>query len=109
MQTNHNGNSQLNPYLLKEILEATPQQLILKIYDLAIISCRKENLVKANGSIQALANALNFENKEAAKISIGLLRLYKFCQEKVRENNFNIVIKILSELREAWSKAFVNI
>ena len=66
-------------------------------------------MVKANGAIQALANALNFENEDAAKISIGLLKLYKFCQEQVRSNNYDITIKVLSELRETWSDAFTKI
>jgi len=98
----------MNPYLVKDILEATPQQLVIKLYDLALISCKKEDLRKTNSAIQALSNALNFADENAAEISAGLLRLYKFCQDQMRQGNYNIVIRILSELRDGWITAFSN-
>ena len=106
--TQSNRNSNMNPYLVKDILEATPQQLVIKLYDLALISCKKEDLRKTNSAIQALTNALNFADENAAEISAGLLRLYKFCQDQMRQGNYNIVIRILSELRDGWITAFSN-
>jgi len=100
--------SSMNPYLVKDISEATPQQLVIKLYDLALISCKKEDLRRTNNAVQALINALNFEDENAAEISTGLLKLYKFCQDQMRQANYNIVIRILSELRESWITAFSN-
>jgi len=100
--------SSMNPYLVKDISEATPQQLVIKLYDLALISCKKEDLRRTNNAVQALINALNFEDENAAEISAGLLKLYKFCQDQMRQANYNIVIRILSELRESWITAFSN-
>ncbi len=95
-----------NQYLVKEILEATPEQLILKIYDFAILNCQRKNLAKVNAAINELIKALSFEGDDVKEISIGLLKLYQFCQDQARKNNYEIVIKILSELRDTWIKAF---
>lgn len=98
--------NRLNPYLLKEILEATPQQLLIKTFDFAIVNCQRHNLEKTNAALQQLINALSFETEEVKNISIGFLRLYTYCQDQMRKKNYDEVIKILTELRNEWMKAF---
>jgi flagellar protein FliS len=99
----------LNQYLVKEIMEATPQQLLLKIYDAAIVNCQKKDLLRTNNTIQQLINSLRFDTDEVKEISQGLLRLYLFCQDEMRKKNYQLVYKILSDLRESWSKAFSSL
>jgi flagellar protein FliS len=94
----------LNQYLLKEIMEATPKQLIIKVYDIAIVSCKKQDFMRANNAIQVLINSLRFEGEGVKEISTGLLRLYLFCQEQTRKKNFELATSILSELRDTWLK-----
>jgi flagellar protein FliS len=101
-----NKPNRINQYLLKEIMEATPQQLLIKVYDFAIINCRKQDMSKTNDAIQLLINALKFDNEETAKVAAGLLRLYQYCQEEMRQKNYDLVYKILSELRETWISTF---
>lgn len=98
--------NRINQYLFKEIMEATPKQLVLKIYDVAVINCQRKNLEKTNQAIQELINSLRFDNDEVKEVSMGLLRLYLFCQDQTRKGNFDIVYQILSELRDSWIKAF---
>ncbi len=98
--------NKLNPYLIKEIIEATPQQLLIKIYDFAIVNCQRQNLEKTNAALQQLINALSFETEEVKDISIGFLKLYLYCQNQMRKKNYDEVIKILTELRDEWMKAF---
>lgn len=100
------NSNRLNPYLVKEILEATPQQLLIKIYDFAIVNCQRHNLEKTNAALQQLINALSFEPAEVQTISIGFLNLYRYCQDQMRKKNYKEVIKILTELRNEWMKAF---
>lgn len=95
-------NNKLNPYLVKEILDATPQQLIIKVYDFAIVNCQKKNIEKTNKAIQELINALRFDDERFREFSIGLLNLYHFCQEEVRNRNFETAQRFLTELRESW-------
>lgn len=100
------GLNKVNQYLAKEILEATPQQLLIKIYDFAIVNCQRHDMVKTNNAIQELINSLSFEGPEVKEISTGLLRLYKYCQDQMRAENYDVVHKILSELRDTWTSAF---
>lgn len=100
------GVNKVNQYLVKEILEATPQQLLLKIYDFAIANCQKHDMLRTNNALQELINSLSFEGEAVKEVSVGLLRLYKYCQDQMRAQNYDVVYKILTELRETWIDAF---
>lgn len=105
-QYQYTASNRANAYLVKEILDADSKKLLLKIYDFAIVNCQKENMAKTNSALGVLIKALNFETPETKEISIGLLRLYQYCQEQMRQKNFKIVLEILTGLRETWSTAF---
>ena len=97
----------VNQYLTKEILEATPQQLLIKVYDYAILNCQRNDLAKTNSALQELMNALRFDGDEASKeFSLGLMKLYQFCQEQMRKGNSTVVHGILTELRDGWLEIF---
>ena len=100
------NSNRINNYLVKEILESTPQQLLIKIYDFAILNCQRKNLAKTNRALQELINSLRWDSEEVAKISSGLNSLYQYCQDEMRNKNYDIVLKILTELRESWLTAF---
>ncbi len=95
----------VNQYLIKEIIDASPEKLLLKVYDFAIVQVQRRNLEKTNKALQELINALDFSREETKEIAMGLLKLYKFCQEKMREKDYDIVYKILTELRDTWNEA----
>ena len=99
-------NSRANAYLANEILDASPEKLLLKIYDFAIAHCKNKNLEKTNKALMTLITGLRFDDEESAEISIGLKRLYEFCQDQMRQKNYDIVEKILVELRTTWVSAF---
>lgn len=99
------GYQNVNQYLVKEIMDASPEELLLKVYDFAIAKASQHNLEKANKAVQTLIDGLNYSGDDVKEISIGLLRLYKFCQDKMREKDYDIVVKILTELRESWIEA----
>ncbi|MGD8777583.1 MAG: flagellar protein FliS [Ignavibacteria bacterium] len=95
-----------NAYLVKEVLEATPQKLLLKIFDFAILHCKKGDVYRTNNALSELINSLNFEDEKARELSIQLLRLYQFSQEEMRKQNIEVVLKILTTLRETWANVF---
>ena len=103
---NNTYNNRANAYLANEILDASPQKLLIKVYDFAIAQCRNKNLEKTNKALMTLSSVLRFDTEESAEISNGLKRLYEFCQDQMREKNYEIVEQILSELRETWISAF---
>lgn len=100
--------NKLNKYLTNDIVSASPEQLIMKVYDFAILQCQRNNMLKTNEAIQVLINSLNFEDPQAKEISVGLLKLYHFCQEQMRKNKTDIVLQILTELRDTWRLALLN-
>lgn len=95
-----------NAYLVKEILESTPQRLLLKVYDYAIVSCQKNDMAKTNNAISELIKALNFEHPEAKEVSAGLMRLYQYAQDEMRKGNNEMTLQILTELRNTWQTIF---
>ncbi|MFH0734119.1 MAG: flagellar protein FliS [bacterium] len=95
-------NNKANAYLTKEILDATQEKLLLKVYDFAIVNCQRGDLEKTNKAITQLINALNFDDEKAREISAGLYRLYEFAQDQMRKGKNEITLKILSDLREVW-------
>ena len=94
--------SKLNPYLVQKILTASPVQLIIYIYDVAISSCARNDKIKSSEAVQDLINALNFEHKD---IAITFYRIYNVILNKIHKNKFQEAKDMLSELRETWQKA----
>ena len=108
MYTANAYSNKTNSYLVNQINNASPQQLIMKVYDFAIINCQKNEMIKTNEALQVLINALNFDDPSAREISNGLLRLYQYCQDQMRKQNTGVVLKILKELRDTWNSSMKN-
>ncbi|MCW8850075.1 MAG: flagellar protein FliS [Melioribacteraceae bacterium] len=102
------NNNRANAYLTNEIMNASPQKLIMKIYDFAILQCKNENLEKTNRALTELISALRFDGDEVSEISMGLKKLYEFCQDQMRKKNYDIVLQILTDLRETWNSAIIS-
>lgn len=98
--------NKLNTYLANDILNSSPEKLLIKVYDFAIVNCQKNDIIKTNDAIQQLINALRYDTEEVSAISTGLLRLYQFCQDQMRKHNYELVKEILSQLRETWLNVF---
>ncbi|HOP49094.1 MAG TPA: flagellar protein FliS [Ignavibacteriales bacterium] len=99
-------NQNVNRYLENEILDAPQEVLILKVYDFAIANAKQKNIEKTNKAIQVLIDSLNFKDEEATQMSMDLFNLYRFCQDQTRKRNFDLVEKMLSELRNTWEQVF---
>jgi len=103
--TQHN---RLNQYLVKQILDSSPEQIIIKIYDFAILNCARKDLIKTTKALQELINSLRYDDDGAKEISIGLLKIYRYCQEEARKGNFDFVQQALTELRDTWINSLKN-
>ncbi len=90
-------------YKRNEIMGLTPVQLILRVFDYVIVNSKKHDSAKVNAGLTQLIAALNFDYKD---VSLGLFRLYRYCQDQSRKGNFEEVEKHISELRSAWAEAF---
>ena len=93
----------IDTYHQNSILNASPTELVLKLFDLAILSIRKDDYQRANLALTELIAALNFEYQEE---SMGLFKLYRYCQECLYKGKTKEPLEILMELRDTWAEAF---
>lgn len=92
-----------NPYLVQKVLTASPEQLVVYIFDAAIIACGREDKMKASQAVQALINSLNFDSDR--NIAVKFFQIYHYILNKINAENFDEARKLLDELRKTWSEA----
>jgi flagellin-specific chaperone FliS len=90
-------------YLEQEVMSWSKEKIILKMYDLFIISCKKKDNAKMSRVLVELMGALDFEYEETAT---RLYRLYEYCQRCVFQRKYDEALHIISELRDSWAEAF---
>lgn len=100
---NKHNQKNIHFYLENQILNAKPEELILKVYDFILVNMKAKNYSKANAGLVELIAALNFDYQE---ISLGFFRLYVYCQELIRKEKWDEAYSIIKELRDTWAKAF---
>ncbi len=96
-----NGN--VPSYIEQEVLSWSKEKIILKMYDLFIVSCKRKDLQKMSKVLIELMGALNFEYEET---STRLYRLYEYCQRCIFQKKFDEALYIIKELRDTWALAF---
>ena len=90
-------------YLEQEVFSWSKEKIILKMYDLFIVSCKKKDVQKMSKVLIELMGSLNFEYEETAT---RLYRLYEYCQRCIFQRKLDEALYIIQELRLAWAKAF---
>ncbi len=91
-------------YQEQAIKNASPTELITKLYDFAIRACHQKDEEKLQDVLQALIESLNFD----FEISDSLYKLYEYCQRQAREKEFDEICELLESLRETWTREVVN-
>jgi flagellin-specific chaperone FliS len=90
-------------YLEQEVLSWSPEKIILKTYDLFLVSARRGDEQRMRRILAELINALNFDYGELPQ---RLLRLYEYCQRCVAMRRYEDAATIIAGLRQAWAEAF---
>ena len=90
-----------NQYRKQDVMSASPLRLVIMTYDLAIRACEQQDFAKAAKTISALRDALDLDYPE---VSAGLFRLYQWCLDCIRKNDYASAITTLTELRGAWAE-----
>ncbi len=96
-----------NEYQRQEILSASPLQLVIKLYDIAIASCFQNDRVRLRKALVELIASLNMD--EGGEFSGRLFRLYEFCMDESVSGDLDEVRSILTELRETWNSRKLRI
>ena len=90
-------------YIEQEVYSWSKEKIILKMYDLFIVSCKRQDVQKMSRVLIELMGALNFEYEDTAT---RLYRLYEYCQRLIFQKKFDEALFIIKELRDAWQRAF---
>lgn len=90
-------------YLEQEVLSWSKEKIILKMYDLFIVSCKRNDVQKMSRVLIELMGSLNFEYEDT---STRLYRLYEYCQRCVFQKKYDEALHIIQELRDTWAIAF---
>jgi len=86
----------------QEVRISSPYQLVLMAYDLAIRACEQEDFDRATKAISVLRDALNYDYGEAV---VELFRLYQWCLDCIRKEDYASALATVSALRQAWVTA----
>lgn len=91
-------------YQKQSIKNASPTELITKLYDFAIQACYQENDARLQQVLDALMQSLNFDYE----ISETLYNLYEYCRRQAGDKEFEEVRDLLEPVREAWVEGVVK-
>ena len=97
------GKNNVPSYLEQEVYSWSKEKLILKMYDLFIVSAKRGDLNKMSRVLIELMGALNFEYEETAT---RLYRLYEYSQRCIFQKKVDEALHIVTELRNTWAEAF---
>ena len=103
MKTFNTQKQQPTSVLEAEVYSWSKEKLILKMYDLFIVSLKRNDIVKGSKVLIELMSALNFEYEE---VSTRLYRLYEYCQRCVFQKKIDEALFIITELRNTWAESF---
>lgn len=90
-----------NPQLIYQrqaVKDATPLQLVVKMYDLIIQATYRKDGQRVRELLATLISGLDFDHEPADQ----LFALYQYCQGLSRNENFEEIRNLLEPLREAW-------
>ena len=87
---------------MDQVLNMTPVEVIKRLYEVAIVACRRHDLQLARKAVNELINGLNFDYDVARD----LYRLYDYAKAEMRKGNYDEAVRVLGDLRGAWVEAF---
>ncbi|MCL2039524.1 MAG: flagellar protein FliS [Bacteroidetes bacterium] len=103
MKTFNTQKQQSASMLEAEVYSWSKEKLILKMYDLFIISVKRNDISKGSKVLIELMSALNFDYEE---VSTRLYRLYEYCQRCIFQKKIDEALFIITELRNTWAITF---
>jgi flagellin-specific chaperone FliS len=102
-QDSNKMQSALKMYKTDTAQNLSPVEIIKRVYDLAIVACKKHDEEKAHKIIGELIVNLDYSHGD---LPVQLFHLYQYCRTCIREHKFNEAVNILEGLRAAWTEAF---
>lgn len=101
-----NSALRMQKYHARDIQSSSPEQLITKLYGAGISACHQEDQERARAVLMELISSLDFEADP--KLANRLYSLYEYCLTESALGNFDVVVEVLTGLREAWSEGVLR-
>ena len=98
-------NAQLK-YKSQDILASSPSQLVVKLYDLGIQACNRNDAPRLRKVLIELISGLNFS--EGGDLALRLSQIYEFCMRESVSGNLDTISSILTDLRDTWKEGVLN-
>ncbi|MFT4604719.1 MAG: flagellar protein FliS [Rhodothermales bacterium] len=92
--------NRFNSYQTQAVMSASPEQLVIKLYDLGIASCHREDRHKLRAVVKELMGSLDLE--DGGEIAGRLYSLYVFCMDQSSSGDLEVISDLLGGLREAF-------
>lgn len=96
-------NQAAQQYQRQDVLSASPEQLVTKLYDLAILACNSDDRIKLRKVLIELISSLNFE--DGGDIAIRLSQIYEYCMRESVDGDLAQIADMLSDLRDTWRES----
>jgi flagellar secretion chaperone FliS len=96
------GSPGIDVYRRQQIEAMSPEELVLVIFEQGILACRRKDHRQARRVITELIGSLSFDEEE---IAYGLLSIYDWILQLVREGKFEEAGTILKDLHATWAQA----
>lgn len=96
----HAASNRMRQYQQQAVTSSSPQQLVVKLYDIGIAACHSGDRKRLRGVLVELIGSLNFET--GGDISMRLHALYEYCLNESAAGDLSVVCDLLTNLRDAW-------
>lgn len=95
--------ARMRQYQQQAAVSSSPEQIILKLYDLGIAACHAGERAKLRAVLVELIGALDFER--GGELAERLHALYTYSLRESADGDLQVTREILCGLREAWREA----
>ncbi len=91
-----------NPYLVQKVMTASPEQLVLYVFDAALLACSRNDKIKAVEAIQVLISSLRFDYQD---IATNFYNTYSGIINLVNRAEFDLAKTMISDIKGTWERA----
>jgi len=96
----------MRQYQQQAIASASPEQLIAKLYDLAVGACHSGDREKLRSVLKELISSLNFD--QGGDIAQGLYNIYEYCLRESLRGDLEFISELMDELRSVWKESVMG-
>jgi len=97
-----NLQSATQTYRMNQINGASPLDLLIMAYDVALASCGQQDLARLTRALGVLRDALDYSYD--SEIALGFFKLYQYCGDLARKGEFDEAATLLRDLRNSWAQ-----